>query len=403
MSLTELEIVYEKLVNIREYLVKIGPIRRQNSQTAQNKFKEAQIVYSRLEPISSEIKIKIENSELIGETVQVINKYIENIHSIYRFILSLVFTVEKNKTLDDSQNGADSLKMADNFDIKTAIALLPVMTGQEQITSQLIDSIQLYSSMIDENAHKQLIEFVLKTRLSASAKLRLKSKYATVESLINDMRTHLIQKKSAVAIQSQLHEIKQGRRSIEKFGADLEQLFVNLTIAQADGDDKKYDILRQLNEKIAIKRFADGLSNQRLSTIIAARTFDSLLEAIRTAIDENSLSPTDEQPVMKIRQNFNRGYAHNRGRSRVYFSSNRYSNTGRDNKPQYHNNNGSSYGQNHGRGKPTRGTTRGRYRGSTPRYMQNSANVMQAQRTSTDTPERTQVAPNSEFFRAFNE
>ena len=33
-------------------------------------------------------------------------------------------------------------KMADNkFDIKTAIALMPVMTGQEQITNSLIDGL----------------------------------------------------------------------------------------------------------------------------------------------------------------------------------------------------------------------------------------------------------------------
>lgn len=50
------------------------------------------------------------------------------------------------------------------------------------------------------------------------------------------MKKHLIQKKSAVALQSHLSRTKKGNRSIESFGTVIEDLFVNLTFAQADGD-----------------------------------------------------------------------------------------------------------------------------------------------------------------------
>lgn len=183
--------------------------------------------------------------------------------------------------------------MAPNFDIKTAISLLPVMTGQEEVTKQLVDSILLYDSMISDATKSQLIEFVLKTRLSASAKLRLKSSYTNVQDLVGDIKKYLLPKKSVEAIQSQLFRTKQGRRSIEAFGSEVENLFVNLTIAQSEADSAKYEILRPLNEKTAIKRFADGLSDTRLSTIIAARQFSSLPEAIRTAIDEEISSAQD--------------------------------------------------------------------------------------------------------------
>ncbi|XP_063893323.1 uncharacterized protein LOC135117650 [Helicoverpa armigera] len=218
----------------------------------------------------------------------------------------------------------ESSKMADeSFNLKTAIALLPVMTGKEQVTLQLIDGIQLYSSMITDNTKNQLIEFVLKTRLSEGAKLRLKSTYRNVESLVIDMRKHLIQKKSAVAIQSQLSTTKQGHRSIENYGNELEKLFVDLTIAQADGDDTKFGVLRPINEKIAIKRFSDGLSDPRLSTIVASRQFESLPEAIRAAVDEQTLS-SDNNPVMNVRrfQNYRgnrRGFTNKNRGTRNYF------------------------------------------------------------------------------------
>lgn len=112
--------------------------------------------------------------------------------------------------------------MASPFDIKTAISLLPVLDGTEQVINQLIDGILLYSSLITESTKNHLIDFVLKTRLSASAKLRLKTVYPDVNSLVEDIQKYLLPKKSAVSLQIQLIRATQGRRSIEKFGNELE-------------------------------------------------------------------------------------------------------------------------------------------------------------------------------------
>lgn len=283
-----------KLIYLREYLVKLGPQKRY-TELAISKYSEAQIEYKNLESIVSRINCNLEKSKISSSEVELIQNSIDEIHSVYKKIKDL-FIIESCSLT------SDLTIMASNFDIKTAISLLPVMTGQEQITSQLIDSIEMYSGMLNAPGQEQLIEFVLKTRLNASAKLRLKPTYPSVEILISDIRKYLLPKKSAVAILSQLHSTTQGHRSIENYGNDLEQLFVNLTLAQADGDDKKFAILRPINEKVAIKRFADGLNNFRLSTVIAARQFDSLPEAIRTAMDEHSLLPNDNNQVMKLRE-----------------------------------------------------------------------------------------------------
>lgn len=301
--------VRDQLNKLRENIVKLGPERRQK-EIGKNKLKESTELYNRAADIVSLLKEQTTN--LSHSEIELYNILVGEISEIYGKIKNLL-------KYFDSTSQTENKMATSGFDIKTAIALLPIMNGQEDITKQLIDAILMYSSLIDNEAQKTLIDFVLKTRVSSSAKLRLKSVYVSVESLVEDMRKFLLPKKSAESIQTQLFRTTQGRRSIEAFGAEIEDLFVNLTISQADGNDSRYEILRPLNEKSAIKRFADGLSDQKLSTIISSRQFTSLPEAIRTAIDEEASSPKDEQmfhyrrykPISSYRGQFNI----NRGRN----------------------------------------------------------------------------------------
>lgn len=53
--------------------------------------------------------------------------------------------------------------------------------------------------------------------------------------------------------------------------------------------------MRPINEKNAISRFANGLRSQKLSTIISARNFTTLKDAIRAAEDESTASNASEQ------------------------------------------------------------------------------------------------------------
>lgn len=300
----QLRELHEKLSYLKEYLVKIGPERRKK-EIAYSKLREANAEYSKLQGIVTELNRKIEEKKVSAESVERCKQLISDIHSIYSKIEGLLSKLDCS-----SQTTPDFDKMASPFDIRTAISILPVMNGQEQVTQQLIDGILLYSSLITAETQSQLIDFILKTRLSASAKLRLKSTYSNVKDLVEDIRKFLLPKKSTEALQTQLFRARQGRRSIEAYGTELEELFVNLTLAQSDGDSTKYEILRPLNEKTAIKRFADGLSDTRLSTIVASRQFTSLPEAIRTAIDEHTMSSEQcQEHVMQFRPTApNRGH-----------------------------------------------------------------------------------------------
>ncbi|KAI5639004.1 hypothetical protein NE865_08456 [Phthorimaea operculella] len=187
------------------------------------------------------------------------------------------------------------------FELKIAMSLLPVMTDVESNTKELINGIEYYDSILEKPECKtKLINFVLKSRLSPSAKLRLSATYATVASLLKDMRAQLLSKKASTSIQTKLLQTRQNDRSISDYGKEISELMVDLTISQANGDAASYTVLKPLNEKMAIKRFADGLRNRRLSTIIAARNYSSLKDAVQAAQDEEVASTSTSGELLTM-------------------------------------------------------------------------------------------------------
>lgn len=287
----KLEEYYDSLLEIRTYLVKIGPRRRQGS-ICSKKYNEANII---LQSFDTELLVIGSNLGKFSETeLSLINKFTDQIKRLFE---EIKFLCSSTKVIDNMES----------FSLKTAVALLPIMNDTENVTKQLISAIELYSSLLNDESKPILINFILKTRLSENAKLRLNQNYGTVQLLVDDMKKYLISKKSFTALQEQLMRCRQDQRDIEDYGKEIEHLFVNLTISQADGDTTKYDVLKPLNEKMAIKRFATGLQNKHISTIISAKNYDSLKDAIRDAADEQtSMSPRDS--IMKLT---NRQYSRN--------------------------------------------------------------------------------------------
>lgn len=302
---TQLNDIYNNLKDIRTYLIKIGPDRRKGDILLK-KLEEAKIAIAPLDKLIEDITVQIDNSEIREDDVTIIKDIQIKIKNLYAEILAFKKTENRERT---------GLAMA-QFDLKIAVSLLPVMNGSEDRTKQLIDAIELYDSMLLNDSKQLLINFILKTRLTTNAKLRLKSTYTTVQALLTDIRKHLLTQKSDVALQSKLNSMRQGDKTIEQFGKELEELFVDLTISQAQNNDNAYEILRPINEKNAIKRFSDGLRNQKLSTIISSRNYSYLKDAIRAALDEE-IAHTNNTHVMamakhhKTQYNTNRQYNNN--------------------------------------------------------------------------------------------
>ncbi|KAJ3655464.1 hypothetical protein Zmor_014595 [Zophobas morio] len=250
--------IYDELKSIRTYLIKIGSDRRNKGECLVRKVEEAKIVYLQLQTVITHFDKDL--NLYTEEEVEQFKKSVAAVNKVYHEILSFV-----------KEKSTDFLKMA--FDLKVACNLLPIMNGKEDVTLQLLDAIELYDTMLDTNNKTNLINFVLKTRLSPSAKIRLNRTYNSVQALVTDMKIHLLTRKSDTALQTKLMRTIQGNKSIEDFGKEIEDLFVNLTISQANGDDDNFKVLKPVNERIAIKQFSDGLRDSKLSTIINSSKF----------------------------------------------------------------------------------------------------------------------------------
>lgn len=299
--------IYADLKTFKENLFKLNKNRR-IEKVLKEKLEEATAIYNdyikKAEIIDKQIvEGKIKSTEILK--VKEISVRIESLYIRIEEFCKSFFS--ENLTME-------------KFNLKTAVGLLPVMTGNEEVTKSLIDSIELYSSMIEKATEPHLIQFILKTRLTESAKMRLSQTYASCDALVKDMRLHLLTKKSSNAIHTQLMRASQLTSTIDEYGKRIEDMFVNLTISQADGDGTKYNILKPINEKLAIKKFTDGLRNNQLSVILAARNYTELKDVIRAAKDEEtSGTRSNNEPTIyaggrgRSTYNFNRSRGHNRG------------------------------------------------------------------------------------------
>ncbi|XP_064076280.1 uncharacterized protein LOC113404275 [Vanessa tameamea] len=76
---------------------------------------------------------------------------------------------------------------------------------------------------------------------------------------------------------------------------------------ESDGNESDYKVLKPRNEKQAIKVFADGLRNRRIGTIVTARNYSSLNDAVQAALDEDSES-AQSGDILTMRHNNYKNY-----------------------------------------------------------------------------------------------
>lgn len=288
----EIRLILEKLENIRVSLRKLGPKRRQE-KIGLDKINSAKLLYNTYK----EILKSLDSSQLSGElTCYILDILDVRIKKSFDSILR--YSVKNTEIVTLS-------KMEEKFDLKAAGSLIPVFDGKEETVERALEGIEMLDSILkDGNNKKLLISFVLKTRLNKISKLKLKSDYDNVSDLISDIKKFLITKKSANSLLLQLNNVSQNEMSIDEYGDKIEKLFTSLTIAQAGDSPKASEILRPLNESLAIKKFADGLRNRRLSTIIAARNYTELNVAIQAAKDEATEQPSTSSMVLNMKGKF---------------------------------------------------------------------------------------------------
>lgn len=347
----------EDLLQIRKYLVKKGQSRYKGT-VASDKLQQAQLLFNRGKELFSTLSTSKDQLE-----IQLILETHTKTCSLFCEIVQLC-------TLPILE-----LKM--EFDLKTACGLIPVLDNKEDTTKRLIDAVEMYADMLNSAGQQLLIKFVVKGRLSENAKLRVNDTYSSVGDMITDFRKKLLTTKSFTAIHNQIQSLNQGFRSIDDYGSQLEKLLTELNISQSEGDSAKCAVLKPINEKMIIKKFTDGLRNEKLSTIVAARNYTSLKDAIQAAKDEStpSSSSSTSRPaeVMKVTSTYRGKYnirPNFRGRSRGYGYQNPFNNKGRY--QNNYNNVRNSSNRYQGYSRPFHGSFRGRSQYNRPTYSSNS-------------------------------
>lgn len=340
-------------------------------------------------------KTKIAGDELLNDLISRIKNLKNNINEILIDRLAVAKSKDSLRGLDNN-SVVNLVKMGEKFDLKVAAGLLPLMDNSETGTQQLINGIELYSELLNDEGKVMLIKYVLKTKLTASARLRLKSEYGSTEALVCDIKLHFISKKSAAALSIELHNAKQLQKSVEDFGKTIEDLMVNLTLSQADGKDELAKTLTNTNEKIAINAFANGLRDSDLKFLIKARNFGSLPDAIAAAKDEDSAKRSSASIFSmrkysnfrdsNLRQNNN---TRNFSMQRSNYNKNKTFYTGHRNnfnKGNYSNSRGNNHSnnfhrsfQNRGRGNNFRGPQKGYFLNDSQNY-QNSGTSTESTR-----------------------
>jgi len=326
MSTVEFEKLNEE---ISAYLVKIkkdNTERRQDKEVTRRRLQNFQALQQGHKSLVELHKVKVENNDISAESLEIIKKFNESIKQKLKEISSILnprltlasdnLTVDKD-IIETNISDHKVLEM-DKFCFKTASSLLPKLNDRTETVNSLIDGIDLYNPSLNVEGKILLINYVLKACIPYKDRIRLKSSYDNIEQLISDIKLNFLPRQSAPVLASKLQSMRQDNLSIDEYARAIEKLMADLTLAQGGSDPKIIEIFRQENEKVAIDVFTNGVRNTEIRTILKAKGFGSLSEAINVAKDE-ALRVKQHQPsIFQMR-----GHAHS-SRGRPNFRQNSY-------------------------------------------------------------------------------
>ncbi|XP_017486753.1 PREDICTED: basic-leucine zipper transcription factor A-like [Rhagoletis zephyria] len=245
-----------------------------------------------------------------------------------------------------------------NFDIATAVKVIPEFDGNYRSLSQFLGLVDFYGKTLAESQHAVLVNFILATKLTDKVKNRLltEDRPTTLTDLAQTLQKIYKSNKNALQLHHEITRAQQGNLSVNAFDSKIENLVASMNDIQiAEQGEQNREIIVKLNEQIALGAFKSGLNNPYKSIILAARP-SKLNEAIQLAAEASvqSSHAAGNNNVMfmnRTRGSSNR-YRQFRGRNSENYSSTGYgrrlsSNNARNNGRRYtthgqsdHNNNG---------------------------------------------------------------
>lgn len=259
-----------------------------------------------------EIYIEFNKSlEILKTSKSIPKENIDDLHSKFNDIYCKTKSIldkksreiynESIKNQEDSDIDSDSSSITENnikmakFDLVTAIKILPEFSGETKDLDNFLKITEIYEKSLKSEEKENLIEFIWHARLTQKARNKLATTSApkTFAELKQKLQGVFKTSDTPQRIHTQLSHIKQHNLRVKDYADKILALVENLNNLQiTELGESNREIIKQLNDGIALNTFQNGLKEPLKTTILAARC-KTLTEAISLA--EQTEKPIDDE------------------------------------------------------------------------------------------------------------
>lgn len=216
----------------------------------------------------------------------------------------------------------NNMAVANNtFDIKTATALVQPYNGEPEALESFLDSTNLLGELMGADNQPMCVKF-LRTRLTGKARMGLPENLASIQALVENVKTRCATKATPADLMAKLKATKQ-KGNLKQFCAEVEDICAKLHNMYLSKQVPE-EVASTMTTEAGVETLVNGVNNQKLEMILRAGSFATVSEAIQK-INKNSNEtrpngPTEMGQIFAYnsRRPFRGGGRPNRGRFQNY-------------------------------------------------------------------------------------
>lgn len=265
---------------------------------------------------------------------------------------------EEALVLVKPSNQKQSLVNMAQFNLETAIKIVPLFSGDYKELSSFLTIVELINNTLEAAQKSTLINFVYNAKLTSAVRTSLgTSEPETFEDLKKFLSIRYKSNKTISQIQATLSNFSQRSMNVNTYHEKLLEMIAELNELQIKGidncDSTQSDTIKKINGDYALNIFKNGLKGELKSIVFASRPKE-LNEALQLALElEKEFSNSPGQIFYFSNNNNRRNNSKNFNNDR-YSYNNRRNNANQNNNINKCNNNRSNNNGNSSNGMTSR-------------------------------------------------
>lgn len=212
---------------------------------------------------------------------------------------SLQEEVIQDITITTEEDIVTNLTMT-SFSLETTSKALPLYSGNSKELDSFIITAELINKTLSTEAKVDFLQYVYHAKLTSEVRTAIGNyeQPPNFESLIKSLRERYRSRETIPELQGKLNNLYQGRSSINSYRDKITLLIDNLNKLGiqdigTESSEAERNIIKRLNNKLALDTFKKGLNENLKQTVYAARP-NNLQEAFDLALELEN-----EQKVVK--------------------------------------------------------------------------------------------------------